>query len=222
MSSAPKMPATKTIDDLLFEALSPSALERGERDVVTDDAAARALAEGRVATVALARALAPIPSAAPVVTGEAGGESGATLRARLVASLGRPGKYGIFVDRLARLFDVSIDKAREIVARVEDPSQLKPGPAEGIMWFGVKPGPKYGDALAMVGRLKPGTRFPHHAHVGEETTLVLDGGFRDASGEEVWRGDEMIMPAGSDHDFVVLDGIDCIAAVLARGGVSFD
>src|SRR5438093_1101027 len=161
MSSAPKMPAPKTpktVDDLLFEALSPSALERGERDVVTDGEAARALAEGRVATLALAGALAP----------EARGDGGAALRARLVASLERPGKYGLFVDRLARLFDVSIDKAREIVARVEDPSQLKPGPADGIMWFGVKPGPKYGDALAMVGRLRPGTRFPHHAHVGEE------------------------------------------------------
>jgi putative transcriptional regulator len=199
----------KTIDDLLLEALSPSALERGERALASDADGACALREGRGASATMARAL---PSESP----------GEPLRSRLMASLAGGGKYGIFADRIARLFDIPIEKARSLLARVEDPSQLKPGPAEGIMWLGVRPGPKCGpNALAAIGRLKPGARFPHHAHIGEETTFVLDGGFKDASGVEVWRGDEMIMDPGSDHDFVVLEGIDCIAAVIARGGVTF-
>lgn len=200
-----------TVDDVLFGSLSPSALARGEAEVGDD----RAIAEGRVAIEALAKSVPPPPledADAPV---------SARLRERLQSTLSRGGKYGMFVDRVARLFDISIEAAEKLLARVDDPSQLKYGLGEGIGLISVRPGPKYPGAYGAIGRLKPGARFPHHEHAGIETTLVLDGGFLDASGEEVWRGDEMIKDAGSSHDFVVIEGGDCVACVIAHGGVRF-
>jgi len=143
------------------------------------------------------------------------------LRARLVGSVSRGGKFGIFADRLARLFDISIEAAEALVAKIEAGQSWKQGPAPGVEWLGVKAGPRLAGAVAAIGRLQPGARFPKHGHVGDETTLVMQGGFRDSSGIEVERGEELYEAPGTEHDFVILDGEECIAAVIAVGGVEF-
>ena len=141
------------------------------------------------------------------------------LRARVVASSRRRGRYGAFADRIARLFDVTIDDAREQLARIERADSWGPGPMAGIAIFPVLPGPRCGDALATFTRFDPGVVFPLHAHVGGEVTIVVEGGFRDATGVEIWRGDELYKPPASEHDFVIVsDGI-CIAAAVAFGGI---
>jgi hypothetical protein len=143
---------------------------------------------------------------------------GEALRARLVGSVGRGGRFGLYVDRLARLFDLSIEAAETLVAKMESDTAWKPGTPEGTSWIGVRTGPKYPGAIAMVGRLPPGTRFAHHAHVGEETTLVLAGGIHDSSGADFERGEEMYGAPGTEHDFVIAEGEDCVAAVICVGG----
>ncbi len=148
-------------------------------------------------------------------------DASGALKRRLMGSIGRGGRFGIYVDRLARLFDISVERAEQLVAKVEAGASWHPGPAEGIELIPVRPGPKYAGAVAVVGRLRPGAAFPRHAHIGDETTIVLAGGFRDSSGVEIERGDELFEPAGTEHDFVVLEGEDCIAAVIAVGGVVF-
>ena len=145
----------------------------------------------------------------------------AELRGRLLGSLKRAGRYGVFADRIARLWDLPIDVATRLVAKLEEPDIWKPW-FEGIEMFLVKPGPRYEGASCGFGRLASGARFPHHEHVGEEITFVLDGGFRNEDdGTEIWRGEELYKPAGTAHDFVVVPGQDCIAAVMAMGGVKF-
>jgi putative transcriptional regulator len=146
---------------------------------------------------------------------------GAGLRTRMIASAGRDGRYGKFADRLARLFDVPVARAEELLRRIEDPAVFVPFLTPGVAMFPVTPGAAYAGAVAAIGLLAPGTVFPHHAHVGDEVTLVLDGGFRDEDGREIWRGEELYKPAGSDHEFVVIGERPCVAAVLALGGVTF-
>jgi putative transcriptional regulator len=150
-----------------------------------------------------------------------GSPSPSGLRERLLASYGRAGRYGIFVDRLARMFDLPVEVVEKLIAKLDDASAWKPGPGAGIEWIGVRAGAKYPNAIAAFGKLKPGARFPKHAHKGDETTLVMAGGFRDSSGVEVERGQELFEATGTEHDFVVLDGEDCIAAVIATEGVEF-
>ena len=141
------------------------------------------------------------------------------LRVRIVASSRVGGRYGIFADRIARLFDLPLDAAREYLARIERPEEWGPGPMDGVAILPVTTGPLRADALATFTRFEPGVVFPFHAHVGGEVTLVVEGGFRDASGVEIWRGDELYKPPGSEHDFVVLSGGICIAAAVAIGGI---
>jgi len=144
------------------------------------------------------------------------------LRDRLSQSLSRQGRYGVFADRIARLFDLPLAKAEELVRRIEDPAAWKPGWVPGMLSINVRPGPAYPQAMGGFGKLTPGWTFPHHDHVGEETTVVLEGGFRDThDGAETWRGDELWKPPGTDHEFIVLPGVECIAAVIAVGGVTF-
>jgi putative transcriptional regulator len=70
-------------------------------------------------------------------------------------------------------------------------------------------------------RLAPGVVFPRHSHVGEEISLVLDGGLRDSTGREFSRGGELYKPAGSEHDLAALTGPPCITATIAFGGIEF-
>jgi hypothetical protein len=142
-------------------------------------------------------------------------------KSRLLASLARPGRYGVFADRLSRLFDVPIEVAARLCQKVEEGGSFRPWMAEGVEMMGVRPGPRFEGAIAAIGRLQPGARFPHHAHKGEEITLVMDGAFQDASGRIVARGEELLQTEGSAHDFVVLDRGVCIAAVLLIGGADF-
>jgi putative transcriptional regulator len=146
---------------------------------------------------------------------------GARVRARIAESTSRGGRYGKFADRIARLFDLPLERAAELLARIEDSGVFVPFMAPGVAMFPVKPGAAYAGAVGAIGLLTPGTVFPHHDHLGDEVTLVLDGGFRDQDGREIWRGEELFKPAGSDHEFLVIGDGPCVAAVLALGGVSF-
>jgi putative transcriptional regulator len=57
--------------------------------------------------------------------------------------------------------------------------------------------------------VKPGRRLPSHTHEGNEITLILKGGFRDASGHYA-RGDIAIASSDVDHAPIADEGEDCI------------
>lgn len=147
----------------------------------------------------------------------------AGLRDRVLASRQRQGRYGIFADRIARLFDLPLADAEALMTRIEEPSAWTPFLIEGLELVPVAAGPKCAGAIATLVRIQPGATFPEHAHRGDETMLVLDGGFREPAdgGEEVWRGDEIFRGDGTEHTLVALPGEPCIAAVLIFGHGDF-
>ena len=53
-------------------------------------------------------------------------------------------------------------------------------------------GPAREGTLAGILRLSPGVRYPRHTHHGREWNLVLEGGFREDDGHEVWPGEEVV------------------------------
>jgi quercetin dioxygenase-like cupin family protein len=198
------------LEDLLERRL-PSAIPR------TDDAlAASGSADAEIGRSKDAIAAVGIAAASPAAPP-------GTLRERLLASRGRPGRYGIFADRLARLFDLPLADAEALTKRLEQPDAWAPFLIEGIEMIPVTAGPKLSGAIATLVRLQPGTKFPEHAHHGDETMLVLDGGFKESTddGEEVWRADELVRHDGSSHAFVALPGVPCIAAALITGHADF-
>lgn len=149
-------------------------------------------------------------------------EAPPALRDRLLASRARPGKYGIFVDRVARLFALPTDAVERLLAELEGPGAWKPFLVEGTEIIPVIPGAALEGAIATFVRVQPGARFPDHVHRGHETMLVLDGGFVEpASRLEAWRGEETAREDGSHHALLGLPGVPCIAAVLIVGHADF-
>lgn len=71
----------------------------------------------------------------------------------------------------------------------------------------------------MLIRMQPGCGYPAHRHTGVEEVLILQGGYRDQSGEHR-AGEYVVNEAGSSHHPVALDGAeDCIMVAFAHGGI---
>ena len=60
-------------------------------------------------------------------------------------------------------------------------------------------------------------RFPWHAHLSEERSLFLVGAGRDDQGKVYVAGDELVLPAGSAHDFVTISDGELVVAVRHHG-----
>jgi putative transcriptional regulator len=73
-----------------------------------------------------------------------------------------------------------------------------------------------GDASFL--RCRPGKAIPAHTHKGLEAVLVLQGGFRDASGYYV-RGDVAVADGTIDHRPVADRTTDCIIFIVREGPV---
>jgi putative transcriptional regulator len=198
------------LEDLL-ERRSPSALSRHDASLVEAGVSGADIAQtkGAIAAIGVATTTRTAPPD--------------SVRDRLLASTKRRGKYGIFADRIARLFDLTVADAEALMRRIEEPDAWAPFLVDGLEMIPVTPGPRCVGAMATLVRIQPGTRFPDHTHRGEETMLVLDGGFREPSprGEEVWRGDELLRGEGTEHALVGLPGVPCIAAAVIFGHADF-
>ena len=166
----------------------------------------RAVESARSVVVALANAL---PPASPALT----------LRARLLRSATRSTPYGVFADRIARLFDWDVADAVALLGRLHDDGAWGPAPLDGALVIPVVPGPKYARALASLGKFRPGVQFPMHEHLGEETMVVLSGALESSHGRTLFRGDELVMSRGTRHAFAIIGNDDCIAASVAMGGI---
>jgi putative transcriptional regulator len=62
-------------------------------------------------------------------------------------------------------------------------------------------------------RIKAGTTLPQHTHEGNEYTLLLAGGFTDASGHYL-RGDVAVADPSVDHRPVADDEEDCLCLAV--------
>lgn len=99
------------------------------------------------------------------------------------------------------------------------------GDMEKLRWSWVQPGVKFAELLvddsgARMGlmRTQPGASITPHGHSGDELTLVLSGGYRDA-GVSFVRGDVQAVDENTTHELVAdLDG-ECLSLVVIRGPV---
>jgi putative transcriptional regulator len=129
---------------------------------------------------------------------------GADVEARLLASVGG-GRFETYSSRMAKLFDVTVDRARELLALMERKSSWE-NPVPGIHLVHFDGGPAYAAADCGFVRIDPGCTFPWHTHRGEEVVVVLHGTVRDnVSGTTYQAGDEILQAEGSSHDLVAGD-----------------
>lgn len=122
----------------------------------------------------------------------------------------RGGRLSYFVPQVAQLFDLSTEDAAAVLARAER-GEWEDGLAPGVKMIGVVGGPRVARAMTALVRVEANAVFPLHPHDGPEQVLVLEGGYRDSSGVEVWRGEVQPMAAGTEHFFTAFD-VGCICA----------
>ena len=198
------------VDELLplyvLGLLDPDDALVVERAVAGDPSLATALASYRDAAVLL------------VAPSEAEDDGLARVKLRLMASAGA-GRFESFSSRMASLFDVSVDRARELLGLIERPGSWEPQ-IPGIELVHFEGGPTYAAADCGFVRLAPGAMFPPHTHMGEEVTVILSGRVRDAAtGALRGPGDELIQAPGSEHSFVCIDDEVCLYAARAINGI---
>jgi quercetin dioxygenase-like cupin family protein len=140
------------------------------------------------------------------------------VRDRLLASVGG-GRFEPFAARLATMYDVSVDRARELLSLIERPASYEPQ-IPGVWLVHFEGGPAYTEADCGFIKVAKGGMFPPHRHLGEEAALIITGTIRDMkSGTLLRPGDNYVQAEGTDH-YLVADGEeDCIFAARAMNGI---
>ena len=186
--------------------LAPEEIAVVEAAVAKDPELAAELASYSDATSALITPVAP----------------SAEVKARLMASIG-DSKFDSFSARMAKMFDVSVDRAREFLGLAERSASWEPQPVPGIHLVHFDGGPAYAAADCGFVRLADGAMFPPHTHLGEEVSLILSGQLEaiaaDGSKQILSAGDELVQPEGSGHHLVAIHG-ECIFAARAMNGIA--
>jgi hypothetical protein len=141
------------------------------------------------------------------------------VKARLMTSIGES-RFEKFSARLAKLYDVTVDRARELLGLMERKASWEHAmPGLGLVHF--DGGPAYAAADCGFIRLAPGTSFPHHTHMGEEVSLILAGEIQDKQTGVIYRaGDEVVKPLDSEHDVISIGTEDAIYAARAMNGIA--
>ena len=145
----------------------------------------------------------------------------ASVQARLLASVGG-GRYESFSARLSKLFDVTVDRARELLGLMERPESwdaFRPG--VGLIHF--EGGPAVAGADCGFVRLQPGAVFPFHDHRGEEVSVVLMGELKDLrDGQTYGPGDEVVVKTGREHAITTAGEVEVVFAARALNGITID
>lgn len=192
----------------LLPAYALGALDDQEAELVTRAVAADpALAAELADLVDVSGTLAML--AAPVAPADG-------LRARLLDSAGGE-RFARFAKRFGELFDVAIERARELLGLVDRPDAWVDGPGAGSWLVHFQAGPALAGADTGFVKLARGERFAWHRHDGREHCLVLQGTALDSLCGRLSAGDEGVLDGDTEHDFVAVGDEDLIFAVWVRG-----
>lgn len=178
-----------------------------ERAVAGDAALAAELASYEQTAEAIGAAIEPVAPSPDV-------------ELQLMASVGS-GRFEAFSDRIARMFDVTLDRARELLGLIERAASWVPQVVPGISFVDFEGGPAAAAADCGFVRLAPGTVFPPHTHLGEEMTTILSGRVHDVTNDRMLGpGDDYVRAEGTTHYLVCVGDEDCIYASRAMDGIA--
>lgn len=121
------------------------------------------------------------------------------LRDRLLGSAGGRSRFLPFLDRSMQLFDLPEAETTAHLHSVDDPAAWE-DMLPGVRFRDFDGGPGLGEAHVGLVRLAPGEAFPHHSHVGEERSLVLQGELVDEQGQRYRAGDLIVSADGTSHE----------------------
>lgn len=130
----------------------------------------------------------------------------AAARERLLASVPATGRFARFAEATAKILDLGIEQAKALLDRLQDESLFEQE-LPGVSFYWCEGGPAVANAVRGFVRVKAGTQFPDHEHIGDEIVLVLQGSFVDTTrGITFHAGETDVMKAGTSHEFAVPAG----------------
>ena len=144
------------------------------------------------------------------------------LRERVLTSAAQAPRLARFTNVVARLLDVSPDKAREFLAAIDEPDQWQKTPFDGVTRIPVEGGPRTDGAVAHFVRIEPGGFVPMHEHLGPEIGIFLQGRGQGDDGRTFGPGDLDECAFGTAHSVRSLPLVASVMLVVAHGGVRFD
>ncbi len=181
--------------------LAPDEADQVERAVAADPALAAELASYQLTTEQLVARVRP----------------SVDVKARLMASVGA-GRYERHARRMGSLFDVSAERAHQLLGLIERPASWQ-AQMPGIELIHFAGGPAYAEADCGFIRIAPGTTFPWHTHKGEEVSLIIAGILRDHTGKLLRPGDELVQVQASEHSITPAGDEEVIFAARAMNGI---
>lgn len=137
----------------------------------------------------------------------------ASLRDRLFGALNTTARFLPFLDRMMRIFDLPEEQAKFELGTIDAPSDWD-ALTDGVQVRDFEAGDACGEAHGGLVRIEPGHAFPRHAHVGEETVLVLQGRLADDEGNTYRAGDTIVSADGSSHQLHVVGDQAVLYAAL--------
>ncbi|MEO8554661.1 MAG: hypothetical protein ABI678_32010 [Kofleriaceae bacterium] len=141
----------------------------------------------------------------------------ADLEKRLMASVGG-GQFERFAARVGQLFDVTVDRARELLGLAERASSwAEEAPRVFLIHF--SGGPAHATADCGIIRIGVGGVFPPHMHRGEEHSIIIAGTLRDHDGKLYRPGDELVYASSTSHLLTVDGDEDVIFIARALDGI---
>ncbi|HEX4421635.1 MAG TPA: cupin domain-containing protein [Kofleriaceae bacterium] len=141
------------------------------------------------------------------------------VKLRLFASIGG-GRFEQFSGRMAKLFDVTVDRARELLGLIERPGSWVPQ-IPGIALVHFDGGPAAAAADCGFVRLAPGAMFPPHSHLGEETVTILSGQIHDVTNNRmIVPGEDYVQVEGTSHYLMCVGNEECVFASRAINGIA--
>jgi quercetin dioxygenase-like cupin family protein len=135
-------------------------------------------------------------------------------RERLLGAVARAAPYRTLLPGLAAVFDLTERGVHQLLARMHDPMEWKPGAGGMVAFLDFEGGARLGPAHCGVARMRRGARVPLHRHLAREITFVLQGGLADGDGLAYRPGQVLDAPAGSSHSLRVTGEHDALVAVL--------
>ena len=143
---------------------------------------------------------------------------GGHLRARLDRSVRRLEQFTPHAMEVAALLDIDRRAARQALFEFHDGNfrQVMPG----VFFRRAPVGASLDGAFAVLARLEPGATLPRHQHLGDEATLVLQGGLTDHVASAA-PGQLLRAAAGSAHEVIATGDEVCCCVVVVRGGVTW-
>lgn len=176
--------------------------------------------EGPEALDVLTTILCP-PGRGRTCTAEVPGGVLARGRERLLDAVAPGGRLWRFDEKVAALLDITREAARKLLDLLDTP-EIWEHPMPGLSIYWVTGGPKVEGALCGFLRISPGTRFPQHEHLGDETVLVLQGAMLDPdSGALVRPGEYDQRQIGTSHAVASPEGgVDLLMLAVVFEGLS--